>query len=237
MREHIKDIAQIATAIIDDSDVIFHERILDIPENLRSKHFLGAGNLIYYAWINPSGLVERTSHAFEDRFCQVMRVPTVDYGDVEIEERVEGKGPEKLLDEGEVELVADVGDALRSIEPEEGPTAHVERDADKCFIHGKMPRAISVNTPFFSKGGAKGLSKHDADILHRVVIINLDVALGRDFQVTTTVFSEKRQHVIEERNPGFETNFPLTIEIKRETDLGFGGLSIEGVTTGGDDHE
>ena len=48
----------------------------------------------------------------------------------------------------------------------------------------------------------EGLPEHEPDILDRVVIVDVDVALGLDRQVEEPVLGEQRQHVVEKRDPG-----------------------------------
>ena len=42
------------------------------------------------------------------------------------------------------------------------------------------------------------LSEHDAHILHGVVLINIEVALGFELQIEAAVMGEELQHVIKE---------------------------------------
>ncbi len=50
----------------------------------------------------------------------------------------------------------------------------------------------------------EGRAQHQPAILHRVVRIDFQVALAAQAQVHHRVFGEERQHVVEERNAGFD---------------------------------
>ncbi len=46
------------------------------------------------------------------------------------------------------------------------------------------------------------LAEHDADILGRVMEVDVQVALGADVEVEQRVAGERGQHVVEEADPG-----------------------------------
>ncbi len=49
---------------------------------------------------------------------------------------------------------------------------------------------------------AKRASEHQADILDRVMVVNLEVTVGGDLEIEEAVAGETFQHVIEERHAG-----------------------------------
>src|SRR5690606_37249936 len=109
------------------------------------------------ALVDAGGLVGTTGETLENRLRHVVRIPTVEDLDVEVDEGVEGEGAQELLDEGEIELVADVGHALRRPVVEEGAPTEVEGDADEGFVHGEVTRGVAVEAPLFPEGAAEGL--------------------------------------------------------------------------------
>ena len=52
-----------------------------------------------------------------------------------------------------------------------------------------------------AQGGLQGLTQANAHILHRVVGINMQIALGLHFQVDACMPGHKREHVVEKTHP------------------------------------
>src|SRR4029079_4024898 len=65
----------------------------------------------------------------------------------------------------------------------------------------------------------QGFAHHDADVLHRVVLVNIDVALGFDRDVEETVLRKQLQHVVEETNPGVDLSLAAAIQHPFDRDI------------------
>jgi hypothetical protein len=63
------------------------------------------------------------------------------------------------------------------------------------------------------------LAQRDAGVLHGVVGVDLQVALGRDGQVQATVAAQLVQHVVEERHPGVDIAGAGPVEVDLDQDL------------------
>ena len=72
------------------------------------------------------------------------------------------------------------------------------------------------------------LAEADADVFDRVVLIDVQVALGADREVDHRVLRQQREHVVEEADAGGDVGLAGAVEIERERDLRLGGLAVDG---------
>src|SRR5262249_12396062 len=70
------------------------------------------------------------------------------------------------------------------------------------------------------------LAKRDADILGRVMMIDVQVALGPDGNVHARMARKQVEHMIEETDAGRDRRAASSIEINFDLDIGFLGLSL-----------
>jgi hypothetical protein len=60
-----------------------------------------------------------------------------------------------------------------------------------------------------------------------VVLVDVQIALGSNLQVDRAMLGQQLKHVIEKTDPGLDVGLAGAIQIQRETDLGFGRLSVD----------
>ena len=83
-----------------------------------------------------------------------------------------------------------------------------------------MPRLLSDRLQH-------GFAERDAEILHGVMLIDVEIALGLDAQVEAAVAREELQHVIEEPDAGRDVVLAPPVEDERQADNRFGGPPID----------
>ena len=71
------------------------------------------------------------------------------------------------------------------------------------------------------------LAEHDADVLDRVVLIDVEVAGRVQRQVEAAVPREQLEHVIEEADAGADVVAALAVDDQPSADLRLGRLPIE----------
>ena len=72
------------------------------------------------------------------------------------------------------------------------------------------------------------------DVFDRVVLIDVQIALGANRQIDRRVLGEQRQHVVEKADAGRDVGLARAVQVERELDVRFGGLAVDG---GGSCHE
>jgi hypothetical protein len=65
----------------------------------------------------------------------------------------------------------------------------------------------------------EGFAHDYADIFHRVMFVDIDIAPGLNGQVEETVLGQQFQHVIEESNPCIDLSMPIAIERPFDRDI------------------
>ena len=76
--------------------------------------------------------------------------------------------------------------------------------------------------------GRDGVAERDADVLHRVMGVHVEVALGGDREIEAPVPGDQLEHVVEESDARPHVVAAPAIEVERETDVCLGGLPIDG---------
>ena len=85
--------------------------------------------------------------------------------------------------------------------------------------------AVAQNALFVANGLGYRLAQGNADILHRVVVIDVQVALGLDLQIHHPVTRDLVQHVLQKRHAGIKFGLPGAIQVHRYGDLGLQRIS------------
>ena len=93
------------------------------------------------------------------------------------------------------------------------------------------PRGRSHCQSAGSRSGPKRLSertpKDNADILNRVMIVDVKVAGGSDAEIEKAVACEAIEHVIEKGHAGRDFAAPGTVESKSNRHRGLAGLTLD----------
>ena len=71
---------------------------------------------------------------------------------------------------------------------------------------------ITHDAFFIANRLAESLAQCDADVLHRVVRIDVQITLGHDIQIHLPVARDLIQHMLEKRQPRIEGAFTGTVE-------------------------
>lgn len=72
---------------------------------------------------------------------------------------------------------------------------------------------IAANTLLRADGPRKGLTNGDADVFHRVVGINFEVAFGLNLEVDKAMPSDLIEHVVKKGDARIKVFFARSIEI------------------------
>jgi hypothetical protein len=85
--------------------------------------------------------------------------------------------------------------------------------------------AIATQAFFITHRFGHGLTQSDAHIFHGVVAIDVQIALGFDFQIDETVASNLIEHVVKETNAGGQAGLASAVQIHFDANLGFCSLA------------
>ena len=106
------------------------------------------------------------------------------------------------------------------------PSREVRGAENQSFVHGQQELPVTDNAPFIPQGLLKRLAQADADVLHGVVVIHLDVPLADDGKVKIPVPGEELQHVVQKATAGSQLPPAGPIQIQSQADLRLPGVSF-----------
>lgn len=121
--------------------------------------------------------------------------------------------------------------AERQIDNDVRSTRKIERHFDQRLVEWVKPAGKPTNARLVAHGLTEGLSHCDANILHRVMSVDVQVARGTDGQVKAAVSTDLIEHVVEERQPRGYIGRARTVEVDRHRDVGLGGGPLHRATS------
>jgi hypothetical protein len=71
-----------------------------------------------------------------------------------------------------------------------GASAEINRDHSHGFVHGHEEVSGSKDAAFAAQSFIECLTKYDAYVLHRVVLIDIEIATGLELQIEAAMMGE-----------------------------------------------
>jgi hypothetical protein len=148
------------------------------------------------------GLAERPREPLEAALGDMVGIVAVERLDMQRDARVHGEGLEELAHQ----LGVEAADLVRAGTPcgrrgRAGRTRRARRaSASRPSADGRRHSGVM---PFLSPSAcSQGLAERDADILDRVVVVDVQVALGLDGGVDQRMARDLIEHMVEEADAG-----------------------------------
>jgi hypothetical protein len=85
---------------------------------------------------------------------------------------------------------------------EEGAAGKINGGFRHCLVHGEIDRGITCDATAIAEGLRYGLADGDAGVFDRMVIIDMQVALGLDLHVDQGMSRQLVEHMVEEADAG-----------------------------------
>jgi len=83
-----------------------------------------------------------------------------------------------------------------------GATPKIDRGNCQCFVHRHHKITGAHDATLVSQSAGKRLAQSDAYVFHGVMLVNVEVAIGLELEIESSVTREKLQHVVEKTNAG-----------------------------------
>lgn len=160
-----------------------------------------------------------------------MRVTPCLAGDVQGDGRCHGKGAVEFFEEIRIHL-ADTFAHETDVPCQIGASGNIDHDFAKRFIEWHKSMAETGDATLVAKGLSKGLAKRNADIFHRMMAIDMQVAMAAHFEIEAAMLGQCRQHVIEKAYPAIELGLAAAIQIDGNGDIGLTGLAVNAGLSG-----
>ncbi|MCY1455360.1 hypothetical protein D9M71_724910 [compost metagenome] len=133
---------------------------------------------------------------------------------------------EEFLEQVNVEA-ADGGAGVRNMHLQAWTAGEVDHNPRQRFIERHVGVAVATDAFFVADGFGKRLAEGDTDVFHRVVVIDMQVALADNIQVDQPVTGDLVQHVLKKRYTDIESGLSGAIEVDRGFDLGFQSVALD----------
>ncbi|MNL30137.1 hypothetical protein D3C87_1518560 [compost metagenome] len=113
----------------------------------------------------------------------------------------------------------------RHVEFQAGAAREVDHHARQALVQRHVAVAVAGDALLVADRLGHGLAERDADVFHGVVVVDMQVAAGLDFEVDHAMAGNLVQHVVEERHAGGQLLATGAIKIQRNADLRFRGIA------------
>ena len=172
------------------------------------------------ARVQRDGLAKRTPAGFEHGLDEVVHVIARDLTQVQRDPRVGGEGDEELAGELRVEG-ADAAEGKVRLEVKLTAPRYVDHREHERLVHGNVALSESVDPALVAQSAGDRGAQHDADVLDRVVGVNLDIAPRPHLQIEQAVAREGVEHVVEEGHARIHIGRTRAVEVDLDGDIGF----------------
>jgi len=167
------------------------------------EHTLGAGHRRGLARIDFAGDAQRAGEALEAALDDMVVVLAVVVPDVQGEPAELGEGLEPFLEQLGVHR-AELGLGEVHLPDQVRPVGGVERHLGQRLVHRDEGATVAADAGAVAQCLGQALAQHDARILGRVMIVDVQVALGPQRDVDQAVSAQLLEHVVEEADAGLD---------------------------------
>src|SRR5262249_11056450 len=105
--------------------------------------------------------------------------------------------------------------------------AEIDCCQSQGLIHGHNKVAGAHDAALVAERAVKRFTQHDAYVLYRVVLIDVEIALGLELEVESAMTSEQLKHVIEKSYPGLHLISASALDCQIELDVGLRGGAMK----------
>jgi len=121
--------------------------------------------------------------------------------------------------------IADQARADLGIDRKCDASTEIDGSDGKRLVHRHKEIAGAENAALVSKSAIEGFAQCNSDVLDRVVLIHVEIAVTLQLQVKRTMAREELEHVIEEANPGRDLVLAGTFDREIDCDACLGGIA------------
>ena len=107
-----------------------------------------------------------------------------------------------------------------------GPAGEVDDDARQRLVERHIGVTVAAQAGLVADRLGHRLAERDADVFHRVVAVDVQVALGVDLEVDQSVARDLVEHVVEEADAGGQLRRAAAVEIDAHADLRLLGVAL-----------
>src|SRR5471032_1654036 len=190
----------------------------------RLKAALGRWNLPCRALVQLDSHAQRAAECLEDGFHLMVCVDAAQIIDMQRHPSMIHEAAEEFDGEIDVERT-NACTRERNVKLQSRPARKIDHHARQRFVERHVGMAVAANALAIANGLCHRLSQRDARVFHRVVVIDMKVAMRFDFKVEEAVTRDLVEHVVEKRHAGSELLLAGAVQVELHTDLRFAGVA------------
>ncbi|MNJ38350.1 hypothetical protein D3C77_331960 [compost metagenome] len=118
--------------------------------------------------------------------------------------------PQELVNELHIKAAYPAGRILRAVF-EVRPVAAIDHNLGQRFIHRNKYACIAFDAFFVAQRFPQTLPEANPDILHRMMIINFNIAMRINLQIELAMLRKQVKHMIQKRHIGLQVGLPAAI--------------------------
>src|SRR5580700_489739 len=176
--------------------------------------------------------VARTRHAqspcerFEERFNLVMAGAPIEHASVNICARAASKTLEEIAHQFHLQISHERRPNL-GIHRRRRTSSEVHRRQTEGFVHRHHEITGAQNAAAISQGAVERLAQSNSYVFHRVVLVHIQVANGRQLEIECAVPRKQLQHVIQKANSSRDLVPPASFYRERNPNLGLRSFAMQ----------
>lgn len=145
-------------------------------------------------------LVQGAPEALENRLANVVVIVPRQLPNMEGDSGMGREGSKKFADALGREFANLVATPI-DIENKDASAAHVEGHEHERLVHGSRRRPVPLDG-LVTEGLGEGLAEDDANVLDRMVVVDVEVAFAGDTDIDLPMEGKLLEHVVEKPNAG-----------------------------------
>ena len=161
---------------------------------------------------------QRASRRFEHGLGNVVRIPPVVKVHVEVHPSLSTDSLPEISDQLAVEC-ADLGCLKCDVPDPESATAQVDGGGYQSFVHGKNGVTVPPDARAVAEHLIDGLTQADADVLGRMMRINVQIAGAGNREIHQRMPGEEFQHVVQKSDTGGNPGEALSIQGEPQSNI------------------
>src|SRR5579863_102579 len=197
-----------------------------------SQQSFGAWQLALEPLVLRAGVAQRARQGFEQRLDLVVIGAPVRHLQVQVGAYTRSESLEEVFEQVDIKIAYALAarrsaGKRRCAEYEIGAPAQVDGGERQRLIHGHHKVAGAVDPLLRTERQAQRLAEHDAGVLNRVMLIDVEVAARLEFQVKPAVPREKLKHVVEKADAGRDRVPSAAVERQPRANVGLCRLPMQ----------
>jgi hypothetical protein len=134
---------------------------------------------------------------------------------------------EEFVDELAVEVADPFAFEASDLPHERRAAREIDGDRDKHLVHRQRGRPVADDAGPIAERLQEGITEHEADVLDRVMRVDLDVAGGVDLEIEHSVLRDGVEHVGQERHRRVDAALTGAIDLEVDADLRLLRVALE----------